>query len=367
MPLIDIPCILMRGGTSRGPYFNASDLPSDRDELAKTLALVIGSHSELQVDGIGGNQATNSKVAILSQSTHDWADIDYLFAQVNPLEATVDFAPSCGNILSGVGPAAIEMGLIKASQEITRVKIHSVNTGSLVEAVVETPGGTVNYEGDARIDGVTGTAAPVLLNFNDVIGSKTGALFPTGQSIEEIEGYRVTCIDVAVPMVIGLAQDFGVSGYESRGQLDQNTALFETIERVRIKAGELMGLGEVQKSVIPKIALLAPPKAGGSICGRYFMPWKTHPSFAVTGSICVGACLLAPGTIASDVAQVSSDKIEIEHPSGIIEVAFDYQLEAGQFKLNSAGFLRTARRLFSGKVSIPSHFPPDVTHPKNSA
>ena len=356
MALIDIPCILMRGGTSRGPYFNSADLPADRDELARMLIAVIGSHSELQVDGIGGNQATSSKVAMLSPSDHPWADIDYFFAQVNPLKPEVDFGPSCGNILSGVGPAAVEMGLVEATGDTTSVKIHSVNTGSLVEAIVETPNGQVNYSGEARIDGVPGTAAPIILNFMDVVGSKTGKLFATGNPVDEIEGYRVTCIDVAMPMVIGLAADFGISGYESRDELDANRELFERIERVRLAAGERMGLGDVSESVIPKFGLLAPPRDGGSVCERYFMPWNAHPTLAVTGSICSGACLLAPGTIAQDVAEVAAGNpvtVQLEHPSGKIDVVFDYAIENGEFRLASAGFLRTARRLFKGVVSIP--------------
>ena len=356
MALIDIPCILMRGGTSRGPYFNAADLPEDRDELAKTLIAVIGANSELHVDGIGGAQATTSKVAILSKSDHDWADIDYFFAQVHAQKAEVDFSPSCGNILSGVGPASLEMGLIEAQGKTTSVKIRAVNTEALVEAIVETPNGKVNYTGAARIDGVPGTAAPIILNFMDVIGSKTGKLFPTGNLIDEIEGFSVTCIDVAMPMVIGLAQDFGITGYESREEIDANTSLFETIEKVRLKAGNLMGLGDVSGSVIPKFGLLAPPKKGGSISARYFMPWNCHPSYAVTGSVCTGTCLLAPGTIAEGVAEFPSGNpvtIQIETPSGSIDVVFDYAIENGEFKLDSAGFLRTARRLFKGDVSIP--------------
>ncbi len=356
MALIDIPCILMRGGTSRGPYFNAADLPNDRERLAATLIAVIGSHSELQVDGIGGGQATTSKVAMLSPSPHEWADVDYFFAQVVPDRAEVDFAPSCGNMLAGVGPAAIEMGLVAPRGDTTAVRIHSVNTGALVEAIVETPNGEVNYSGNARIDGVPGSAAPVLLNFMNVIGSKTGALFATGSPVDEIEGYRVTCIDVAMPMVIGLAADFGISGSESRNELDANRELFEKIEQVRIVAGERMGLGDVGKSVIPKFALLAPAADGGSIRGRYFMPWQTHPTWAVTGAVCTGTCLLAPGTVSAGIARVDDGSpvtVQIEHPLGMIDVVFDYAIENGEFSLNRAGFLRTARRLFKGTVSIP--------------
>ena len=361
MPLIDIPCIMMRGGTSRGPYFKATDLPEDRDAVAKILIAAIGAHSELHVDGIGGAQPTTSKVAILSCSEHEWADIDYLFAQVNAQKPEVDFSPSCGNILSGVGPAALEMGLIEPRGANTSVKIRSVNTGALVEAIVETPDGQVNYSGDARIDGVPGTAAPVLLNFMNVIGSKTGQLFPTGHPIDEFQGCRVTCIDVAMPMIIGRAQDFGITGYESREELDANPQLFEAIEKVRIPAGKLMGLGDVSRLVVPKFGLLAPPRKGGSVAARYFMPWSAHPTYAVTGSVCTGTCLLAPGTVAEGIGEFGPEnpvKIQLEHPSGLIDVMFDYAIEQGDFKLNSAGFLRTARRLFRGMVSIPAN--PDI-------
>ena len=357
MALIDIPCILMRGGTSRAPYFNAADLPSDRETLAKILTAVLGSNSDNQVDGIGGGQSTTSKVAILSGSTHEWADIDYFFAQVHTSKDEVDFSPSCGNILSGVGPAAVEMGLIEAQDETTSVKIRAVNTGTLVEAIIETPDGKVNYKGEARIDGVGGSAAPVILNFKDVIGSKTGKLFPSGKVIDEIECFRLSCIDVAVPMVIGLAEDFGISGYESRNQLDNNQQLLETIGKLRLLAAKRMGLGDVSNSVIPKFSLITKARNGGSITVRYFMPWSCHPNLAVTGSICLGASLLVPNSITQGIAEIDSSnpvKITIEHAGGSIEVIFDYAIESGELRLNSAGIMRTARRLFKGEVSIPA-------------
>ncbi|MEM9105863.1 MAG: PrpF domain-containing protein, partial [Pseudomonadota bacterium] len=294
---LDIPCILMRGGTSKGPYFNAADLPSDRDALTRILIAAIGAGHPLNIDGVGGGNAVTTKVAMLSPSTDSWADIDYFFAQVSVEEALVDFAPTCGNILAGVGPAAIEMGLMPVTGKETAVKIRSVNTGTLVEAIVQTPDGRVTYDGEAHIDGVPGTAAPVLLNFRNVIGSKTGKLLPTGQAIDVLDGIEVTCIDVAVPMMIARAGDLGLTGYESRRELDENRALFSRLEPLRLMAGERMGLGDVSKSVVPRMALLAPPRQGGSVTGRYFMPWAAHPSYSVTGSICTGSCLLVPGTV----------------------------------------------------------------------
>lgn len=352
-----IPLIFMRGGTSRGPYFNRADLPEDLETLKEVLIAAVGSGHSLNIDGIGGGNAVTTKVAMLSKSDDEWAEIDYFFAQVAVEKKEVDFSPTCGNILSGVGPAAIEMGLVKPKGDKTSVKIRSTNTGAKVEAFVDTPNGVVNYDGDAAINGVPGTAAPVILNFMNVIGSKTGALFPTGNPIDVIDGIEVTCIDVAMPMMIARAEDFGISGYESREDLDANAELFAKFEPLRIKAGKLMGLGDVSKSVVPKFGLLAKPREGGAIAARYFMPWSTHPSYAVTGSICTGSCALVPGTVAKCIAEIPNENpvaLKIEHPTGAIDVVMDYNLSNGEFELNSAGLLRTARKLISGEVYVPS-------------
>ncbi len=352
----NIPCILMRGGTSRAPYYNRADLPDDLETLSDVLMSAMGAGSPLQVDGIGGGQPTTSKVAMLSPSDDEWAEIDYFFAQVHAEKREIDFSPSCGNILSGVGPAALEMGLVQPRGDETPVRIRNTNTGALIEAIIQTPDGVVRYDGDARIDGVPGTAAPVLLNFMNVVGSKTGKLFPTGNTVDTIDGVDVTCIDVAMPMVIARATDFGITGYENREQLDENAVLFDTLEPIRVKAGEMMGLGNVTQSVVPKFGLLAAPTQGGSIAARYFMPWSCHPSYAVTGSICTGSCLLAPGTVAEGLFTLPDESpapIKIEHPSGAIDVAFDYSIGEDGFELKSAGLLRTARKLFAGAVSVP--------------
>lgn len=358
-----IPCIMMRGGTSRGPYFNAAHLPADRDRMARVLAAAMGSASPLQVDGIGGAQPTTSKTAVLSPSDHDWADIDYLFGQVGIDDDSVDFSPSCGNILAGVGPAALEMGLVEPAGEQTAVRIRNVNTGGLIEAIVETPDSRVRYDGDARIDGVPGTAAPVILNFMNVTGSKTGALFPTGSAIDKIEGIDVTCIDVAMPMVIARATDLGVAGTETREALDADRAFFERIEAIRLEAGRRMGLGDVTSSVVPKFGILAPPQSGGAVTARYFMPWQCHPTYATTGAICTGSCLLAPGTVADGIATLPDGvpaHIAIEHPLGEIDVVFDYQVADGTFEMASAGLLRTARKLFEGLVYVPEALAGDL-------
>lgn len=346
----------MRGGTSRAPYFLASDLPSERDAIARVLIAAMGAGSPLQVDGVGGGQPTTSKVAILSPSEHDGVDVDYLFAQVHAENPEVDFSPSCGNILAGVGPAALELGLVGARGDMTRVHIRNVNTGALIDADICTPGGELEYAGVARIDGVPGTAAPIVLNFRNVIGSKTGALFPTGNPTDVIDGIQLTCIDVAMPMVIGRAADFGITGHEPRDILDGDVRLFQRIESLRLEAGRLMGFGDVSTSVIPKFGLLAEPAEDGAVCARYFMPWRTHPAYAVTGAICTGCCLVAPGTVAEGVARLPEVRpypLKIEHPTGSIDVLLDADVTDG-LTLHSAGLLRTARRLFMGEVSIPA-------------
>ena len=268
----------------------------------------------------------------------------------------VDYKPTCGNILAGVGPAAIEMGLVRPQDGVALIRILSVNTGARVEAVVETPGGQVNYEGDARIDGVPGTAAPIHLNFMDTVGTVTGALLPTGSARDNILGVEVTCMDVAMPLMIARAADFGITGYESREAIDADRPLLERIEAVRLRAGRLMGLGDVTRSVIPKVGLLASPRAGGTVSARYLMPWNCHPSMAVTGAQCLAACLLYPGTIAEGTFSPLGDSpaaVSIEHPMGEIEVTVDYARSSTAVEIRSAGLVRTARLLARGEVMVP--------------
>ncbi|QFT45393.1 4-oxalomesaconate tautomerase [Roseivivax sp. THAF40] len=351
-----IPFLFLRGGTSRGPYFNRADLPEDRETLAEVLMAALGAGHPLNIDGIGGGAAVTTKVAMLSVSDDDWADIDYFFAQVSVTERLVDFKPTCGNILSGVGPAAIEMGLITPSGDETEIRIRAVNTGARVLARVQTPQGALSYEGGTAIASVPGTAAPIGLNFMGVVGSSTGAFLPTGHLRDEIDGIEVTCMDVAMPIVIARAADFGLAGYESAAELDADTAFFARMEAIRLEAGALMGMGDVSKSVTPKFGLLAPARDGGTIATRYFMPWNTHPSMAVTGSQCLASCTLTPGTVADGLLirpEESPANVVLEHPSGTIEVLVDYDDTDG-FELKSAGLLRTARKLAEGRVFVPA-------------
>ncbi|MFL4468428.1 4-oxalomesaconate tautomerase [Tateyamaria armeniaca] len=352
-----IPFLFMRGGTSRGPYMNRADLPEDLNTLAQVLIAIVGSGHAMNIDGIGGGVAVTTKVAMLSRSEDDWADVDYFFAQVSVDDQTVDFKPTCGNILSGVGPAAIEMGLIAATGDETTVNIRAVNTEARVAAVVQTPGGVVRYDGSVQIDGVPGTAAPVALQFMETVGGVTGAFLPTGNLIDIVDGIEITCMDVAMPMVIAKASSFGLSGRESAADLDENSDFFARMEAVRRQAGALMGMGDVSNSVTPKFGLLAPAQAGGTIAARYFMPWRTHPAMAVTGAQCLASCVLTPGTVAAGLAAQPNEApvtITLEHASGQIDVVVDYDQTDAGFVVKSAGLVRTARKLAAGEVFVPT-------------
>lgn len=354
-----IPFLFMRGGTSRGPYLNRQDLPEDQETLTQVLISMVGSGHPLNIDGIGGGDAVTTKVAMLSRSNDEWANIDYFFAQVSVCDRLVDFKPTCGNILAGVGPAAIEMGLAAPdafSADTAEIKIRAVNTGARVLSKVRTDGNSVVYEGTAAIDGVPGTAAPVELRFMDVVGGATGAMFPTGRRIDEINGINVSCIDVAIPMVIARAEDFGITGREAAAELDGNRAFYDRMEPIRRKAGALMGLGDVSESVVPKFGVLASANDGGAAAVRYFMPWKCHPSLAVTGAQCLSACLLCPGTVGNGLlggSQSSPARLQLEHPMGKLEVSVEFSLEEDRFDMTSAGIVRTARKLAEGSVFVP--------------
>lgn len=357
MSQTEIPFVFMRGGTSRGPYINRADLPEDRDALAQVLIAIVGSGHPLNIDGIGGGAAVTTKVAMLSRSDDPWADVDYFFAQVSVEDQLVDFKPTCGNILSGVGPAAIEMGLVAAQDGETTVNIRAVNTEARVAAIVQTPKAQVSYEGEAQIDGVPGSSAPVALQFMETVGGVTGSFLPTGNVLDTIDGIDVTCMDVAMPMVIAQATSFGLTGYETAAELDENAAFYARMEAIRLQAGALMGMGDVSKSVTPKFGLLAPATEGGTIATRYFMPWKCHPTMAVTGAQCLASCVLTPGSVAEGLADVSETgpaQIVLEHASGTIDVVVDYTRTATDFSIKSAGLVRTARKLAAGSVFIPA-------------
>jgi 4-oxalomesaconate tautomerase len=353
--LVGIPVIFMRGGTSRGPFFKAADLPEDTATRDRVLLAAMGSPDPRQIDGLGGADTLTSKVAIVSKSTRPGVDVDYLFAQVDIGKPLVDTAPSCGNMLAGVAPFAIETGLIPANDGETHVMIYNVNTEARIEAVVKTPGKSVQYSGDTRIDGVPGTAAPIILNFMDVVGSISGKMLPTGKVRDVIDGIEVTCIDVAMPMIMMRAKDFGLSGYEGRPEINANKELFAKVEPIRLEAGRRMGFGDVSDKVIPKVGLLSPPRDGGTIASRYLTPHALHAAHAVTGAVCVATACALEGSIAYEVAKpddANPRTIWIEHPSGQVDVLLQTKGKGADMDV-IAGTLRTARPIMKGEVLVP--------------
>lgn len=350
----EIPFLLMRGGTSRGLYLRAEDLPSDRATLSRVLRAALGSGDPLNIDGLGGGASVTTKVAILSRGE---GCIDFFFAQVDPLREEVDYKPSCFNILSGVGPAALELGLWPAQADQTRVPIHALNTGARVEATFQTPEGRVTYDGAQAIDGVPGTAAPVTLSFRGIAGSSCGAMLPTGRAHEVINGVEVTLLDVAMPMMIARAADLGLAGGESAAEVDANAPLLARLEAMRLEAGRRMMAGaDVSASVTPKVGLISAPVAGGALRARYLTPWACHPSMAVSGGQCLSACAVLPGSVAEGLAvlpEASPARMQIEHPMGLLPVLLDFTREGDGVTINGAGILRTARLLARGVVMVP--------------
>lgn len=356
--LISIPCTLMRGGTSKGPFFHAKDLPQDPEARNQLLLAAMGSPHVRQIDGIGGGDTLTSKVVIVSPSERPGIDIDYLFAQVSVETATVDTTPNCGNMLAGVGPFAIENGLVNASDPVTTLRIFNINTQKIVEAVIQTPGRQVTYEGNARIDGVPGSGAPIQLNFRDATGAKTGRLFPTGNRIDVIDGTEVSLIDFATPLVFVPANALGKTGHESKVELDADLSLKARLESIRLQIAENAGLGNVREKVLPKIALVASPRNKGVIASRYFTPWSCHSAYAVTGALCLSAASVIPGTVVHRLARHNTaepDLVTIEQPAGTLDIRlqFEGELQAEEPRITSAGLIRTARKLFKGNVLLP--------------
>ena len=342
----------MRGGTSKGGYFLASDLPADTAQRDAFLLRVMGSPDPRQIDGMGGADPLTSKVAVIRKSTRGGIDVDYLFLQVYVDQAIVTDQQNCGNILAGVGPFAIERGLVAATGDETRVAIFMENTGQVAVATVQTPGGTPTYRGEARIDGVPGTHAPVPLEFRDTAGSTCGALLPTGNAVDEIGGVRCTLIDNGMPCVVFRAEDVGATGYETRAELDAADELKARIEEIRLTAGPLMNLGDVAKKSVPKMMLVARPKNGGAVTARSFIPHRAHASIGVLGAVSVATACLVPGSPAAEVAQIPEGRrktLSVEHPSGEMSCVLEVD-EAGQ--VQSAALLRTARKLMDGTVFV---------------
>ncbi|MBO0774716.1 MAG: 4-oxalomesaconate tautomerase [Actinobacteria bacterium] len=354
-----IPCSAMRGGTSKGLVFLAADLPDDRETRDAVLLAAMGSPDPREIDGMGGAHPLTSKVAVVSLSPRDNADVEYLFLQVWPDRAEVSDSQNCGNMLAAVGPFAIEQGLVPAGEEVTPVRIWMRNTGTLATARIQTPGGEVSYAGDARIAGVPGSHAPIPIEFADVAGSSCGALLPTGNASDIIEGTQVTCIDNGMPVVCLAAADLGVTGYESPAELEGNAELTKRVEAIRLAAGPLMNLGDVTGKTVPKMSLLAPPAHGGSVSTRTFIPSRVHEAIGVFGAVSVATACVLPGSVASAIAALPGRQdgpadIEVEHPTGFFTVSIAAEVSGGAVTVTRSALLRTARLLMRGQVFVPS-------------
>ncbi|MDZ4307643.1 4-oxalomesaconate tautomerase [Allopontixanthobacter sp.] len=344
------PCMWMRGGTSKGGFFLARDLPADAAARDAFLLRVMGSPDPRQIDGMGGADPLTSKAAVVQKSAREGVDVDYLFLQVFVDQAIVSDAQNCGNILAGVGPFAIERGLVEATGDETRVTIFMENTGQIAIATVMTPGGAVTYEGNTRIDGVPGSHAPIPLEFRDTAGSSCGALLPSGNAVDMVNGVPVTLIDNGMPCVVMKAADVGITGYEDREWLDANAELKVTIEAIRLAVGARMNLGDVREKSVPKMMLVAPPKSRGAICVRSFIPHRAHATIGVLGAVSVATACLVPGSPAAEVAVIPPGPrkmLSVEHPTGELGCVLEVN-DAGE--VVSAALLRTARKLMDGIV-----------------
>lgn len=360
-----IPCLFMRGGTSRGPFFNAADLPADIPTRDRVLLAVMGSPDRRQIDGLGGAHPLTSKVGIIRRSTTPEVDLDFLFAQLQPDQDTVDTTPNCGNMLAAVVPFALEMGLIPAQGETTTLRVLTLNTDMQCDITVETPDGHVNYEGNARIDGAPGSSAPITINFLDTAGSVCSSLLPTGRVRDTVtvegEGFApftldITCIDNGMPLVMFRAVDVGRTGYESVPELNADTELKKRIEALRLHASLLMGLGDVSQKNYPKMTLISPPRHGGSLSTRSFIPHVCHDAIGVLAAVTVGTACVLDGSVTDGIAVMHEGNVKsvsVEHPTGEFGVELEVDPKNPQ-NVTRAALLRTARLLMRGEVMIPA-------------
>jgi 4-oxalomesaconate tautomerase len=358
MDQLAVRCSVMRGGTSKGLFFLASDLPADPSVRDVLLCAAMGSPDPRQIDGMGGAHPLTSKVAVVGPSAGADTDVDYLFLQVWPDRAEVSDGQNCGNMLAGVGPFALEQGLLAAAGEVTPVRIRMLNTGDVAVAHVQTPGGRVRYDGTAHIDGVPGGHAPIPIDFLDVAGSSCGAMLPTGNAVDKVDGIRVTCIDNGMPVVCIAAADLGITGSESPAELEVDSALVARVESIRLAAGPLMNLGDVRAATTPKMSLLAPARHGGAVATRTFIPHRVHEAIGVFGAVSVATACLVPGSVAAEVSGLTAAdgavELDIEHPTGYFTVSLELLVANGAVQVRRAGLLRTARLLMRGEVLVPS-------------
>ena len=357
VPLVQraIPYMQIRGGSSKGVYFCADDLPADPVLRDKLLVQVMGA-DDRQIDGLGGADPLTSKVGIVSLSASTDADIDYLFAQVVVGEGRVDTTPNCGNILAGVAPFAIEAGLIEPSDGSTRVRVNMLNSGSQCELLVQTPNKKVEYAGDTCIDGVPGSSAPITCHYLNIAGSVCGSLLPTGNRIDIVDGIELTCIDNGMPVVVIRAVDMGISGDESPAELNANQRLKDKIQSMRLQIGPKMNLGDVDGAAVPKICMISPAVNGGIFNTRTFIPYKCHSAIGVLGAVSAATAAIIPGTVAEGIAQLpaeGSKTLSVEHPSGQFSVSLEVDQQSDPPRVLKAGLLRTARLLSRGELYVP--------------
>lgn len=363
----------MRGGTSKGLVFLAADLPPDRVARDAVLCRAMGSPDQRQIDGMGGAHPLTSKVAVLAPSDRPDADVEYLFLQVWPDRAEVSDGQNCGNMLAAAGPFAIEQGLVAPVGDVTPVRIFMRNTGDVAVAHVTTPAGRVRYDGQAHIDGVPGSHAPIQIDFLDIAGSSCGALLPTDHPVDLVDGVPVTCVDNGMPVVCIAAADLGLTGAESTAELEADAELTARVERIRLAAGPLMNLGDVTAATTPKMSLLAPARHGGAVSTRTFIPHRVHDAIGVFGAVSVATACLIPGSVAAEVASVPAGtgefELDIEHPTGYLTVSLDVERQPGALRVRRAGLLRTARLLMRGEVLVPSVavLPQSAGHPVDEA
>jgi 4-oxalomesaconate tautomerase len=353
-----IPCLQLRGGSSKGLFFRAADLPADpavRQRVLLAAMAGVGPDDKRQIDGLGGADPLTSKVAIVARSTRPGVDLDYEFVQVVVGKGITDGTQSCGNLLAGVVPFAIEAGLLRAADGETRARVFLVNSESRCEVVVQTPGGRVEYAGNTRMDGAPGTAAPILCHYLDTAGSACGSLLPTGRLVDTFDGIRVTCLDNGMPVVLLRAADLGRTGYEAPDILNADAELKRRLESIRLQAGPRMQLGEVQAKVVPKMCLLAAPRHGGVVHTRTFIPQVCHAAIGVLGAVSVATGCVLPGTVADGVAVLpAGDRAySVEHPSGEFTVTLEIDRSGPTPEVRRAGLVRTARLLSRGEVLIP--------------
>ena len=350
MPSIRVPCSLIRGGTSRAAFFLRDDLPADEAVRNRLLVRILGGPDALQVDGVGGGHPLTSKVAVISPAADSEADVDYLFLQVDPRKQTVSSVQNCGNILAGVGVYAIHKGMVRITGDETVVRVRMLNSGGLCHLLMQTPNGALQVEGDTAIDGVPGTAAPVVCNYQDIAGSACGALLPTGNALDLVEGVEVSCIDNGMPVVVLRAMDFGLTGLETPADLEADTTLRSRLETLRLAIGPKMNLGEVTGKSVPKLCLVSPPQHGGLVMTRTFIPHVCHKTIGVLAAVSVATACLLPGTVAADIGSAPAGNpktVAVEHPSGAFAVRLELD-EANQVR--AAGVVRTARLLFAGEA-----------------